>query len=119
MRRLRAGAVLFLIYAVRVSPASAAQLGQILGAGFAAALSGLPLRVWSGPVPSSYGLHLVWIDERQPAAALPLAAVRNQVLHALLRARGEQRLRDNLRVLRAHYDVRIEPAAFAATGVSG
>jgi hypothetical protein len=28
-------------------------------------------------------------------------------------------LRDNLRALRAHYDVRIEPAASAATGASG
>jgi peptidyl-prolyl cis-trans isomerase C len=100
-------------------PATAQQLGQIFGAGFAAALAELPLRTWAGPVPSSYGLHLVWIDERQPATALPLAAVRNQVLHALLRARGEQRLRSNLRALRTHYPVRIEPAASAATGVSG
>lgn len=100
-------------------PATSRQLEQIFGPGFADTVANLPMRAWSGPVRSSYGLHLVWIEDTQPATALPLAAVRNQVLHAVLRARGEQRLRANLRALRVRYDVRIEPAAPASNGVRG
>jgi parvulin-like peptidyl-prolyl isomerase len=61
-----------------------------------------------GPVRSSYGLHLVWVDERSPARVPPLAAVRSQVAHRLLAERGEERLRARLRTLRARYEITVE-----------
>lgn len=99
-----------------IPPATPQQIERIFGPGFAAAVTNLPLRTWSGPVRSSYGLHLVWIEDTQSATTLPLAAVRNQVLHAVLRERGEQRLRTTLRALRAGYDVRIEPEVVRNAG---
>lgn len=84
-----------------------AQLEGAFGPGFAAAVGALPERTWAGPVRSAYGEHLIWIGERLAAAPAPYAAVRNRILHELLRARAETRLRETLQSLRPHYDVRI------------
>jgi hypothetical protein len=46
------------------------------GAGFATRLAAAEPGAWFGPVPSSYGLHLVWIRERSPAVTPSLDAVR-------------------------------------------
>ena len=35
---------------------------------------------WSGPVASPYGLHLVWVEAREPGAVPPLESVRGRVL---------------------------------------
>lgn len=86
---------------------SAAQIDQVFGPGFAAALAEQPQRAWVGPLRSSYGLHLVWIDETTPAAPLPLAAVRSRVVHEMLADGAERRLREKVRALRAAYDVRV------------
>ena len=64
------------------------------GPAFAADVARLPERQWSEPIPSSYGLHLVWIHERVPApieedaTALPprqSAPARQAALEAALR----------------------------------
>jgi hypothetical protein len=63
---------------------------------------------WSGPIPSSYGLHLVWVHERAPDAMPPLAELRHE-LRAAWRAEREQRaLRSALDALRRDVEVRIE-----------
>jgi parvulin-like peptidyl-prolyl isomerase len=67
-----------------------------------------PLAAWVGPVPSSYGLHLVWVHEREPGGLPSLAAVRSRVVHALLEERRQVRLRERMTALRARYDIRIE-----------
>jgi hypothetical protein len=81
--------------------ASAAELERTFGFGFSTAVSALPERQWSGPVRSSYGLHLVWIGQRMPARPRPFAVVRNQVLHELIRERSEEQVQARLRALRA------------------
>jgi len=86
---------------------SRSQIERIFGPGFAAAVAQAPLQAWSGPVRSSYGLHLVWIDDRVAAHAPPLEAVRNQIVHHLLHRRGADRLRARLRVLRAKYPIEV------------
>jgi len=100
--------------------ASQAQLERLFGPDFASAAFSLPERTWSGPVPSPYGLHLVWVEERRAASKPPLAVVRNRVLHEFLHDRGEARLAATLRGWRAHYDIRVEPVnakALAARGL--
>src|SRR5262249_48087178 len=62
---------------------------RTFGPGFAAALDGQPLRTWVGPLASSYGLHLVWIDERGPAPTPPLATIRGRLLQRWLEQRSE------------------------------
>jgi hypothetical protein len=56
-------------------------------------------------VRSAYGLHLVWIHERQAPRRRPLQSVRNQVLLAFLHERGEARMQATLQTLRARYPV--------------
>jgi hypothetical protein len=90
---------------------SAGQIDDVFGPGFAAALAALPERTWSGPLHSTYGTHVVWIGARIPGAPPPFQAVRNRVLHEVLAERSENRLRDTVRSLREHYEVRVEPAA--------
>jgi hypothetical protein len=83
-------------------------LERIFGPGFPPAIAAAAEQTWVGPVPSSYGLHLVWIHRRVPARVPPLGAVRSQVLQALLKERSETRRRDRLRALRARYEIRVE-----------
>jgi hypothetical protein len=88
--------------------ATDAELDRLFGAGFAAALRDAPTGRWIGPIPSSYGLHLVWIRERTPARMPPLDSVRAQVAYRLLEARARDRLRSRLDRLRARYDITVE-----------
>jgi hypothetical protein len=92
--------------AVPLEPA--ADVDRRFGGGFAAALASAPLGTWTGPIASAYGLHLVWVQEREPARVPPLAEVRGQVLHRLLRERRAERVRAVLARLRRQYDVRVD-----------
>jgi len=55
---------------------------------------------WFGPVPSSYGLHLVWVRERRPARLPSLDEVRSAVRESLLADRAEAAVREAVRALR-------------------
>jgi hypothetical protein len=53
-------------------------------------------------------LHLVWVQERVASRVPPLADVRAQVLHRLLRERRAQRVQETVAALRRRSDVRVE-----------
>jgi hypothetical protein len=91
---------------VRLEPA--VDIDRRFGSGFAAALAAAPLETWTGPLASAYGLHLVWVQERVASRVPPLADVRAQVLHRLLRERRAQRVQETVAALRRRYDVRVE-----------
>ena len=84
---------------------SPAAVARAFGGGFADALEELPLGRWGGPVRSSYGWHLVWLRAREAARVPALAEVRGRVLHAWLREKKEERVRETMDALRARYDV--------------
>jgi hypothetical protein len=86
------------------------ELARGFGADFAASIEQLEPGVWSGPVASAYGLHLVWIHERTAESLPSLDEVRSQVVHHFFRTQRAEHLRRRLRELREHYDVRIEGA---------
>lgn len=88
---------------VVLGPVSHVQLERTFGGDVAAVLDDAPVHAWVGPLRSSYGLHLVWITARLPAAVPPLATVRTRVLHALLAERRAMRLRDRMEMLRARW----------------
>jgi hypothetical protein len=96
------------IRGAEIRGATDADLTQSFGTGFAEALRDAPEREWVGPLRSSYGLHLVWIRERIPAAVPPLSAVRSQVALRLLHERGAAAARERLQALRARYDAVVE-----------
>ena len=84
------------------------RLEQIFGSDFANSVMGLPVAVWSGPIKSNYGWHIVWLDEKQKDRLPTLESVRSKVLNDFLQERREKRLRETLNQLRAKYSIRIE-----------
>jgi len=110
----------------RISPEAAPELGdpffpghhpalaerrdleKIYGPGFAKEAMALPENVWSGPLRSVYGLHLVWIHEIVPGEPPQLADVRSRLALELAHERQEARLATFLSAMRRRYEVRIE-----------
>jgi hypothetical protein len=88
--------------------ASHADLGRMFGPGFVPAVDAVPVGTWSGPVRSSYGLHLVWVHTREPNRIPALAEVHGRVLTRFLRERSEQRRQETLGAMRARYAVEVE-----------
>ena len=82
------------------------ELAAIFGSPFAEAVSQLPEGVWSGPVESSYGHHLVRIESGTEARQPGLEEVRYRVLK---KWKAEQRasvIPQEVRRLRDRYDIR-------------
>ncbi len=59
--------------------ASAADLDETFGPGFAAALRDVQVGQRSAPIRSSYGLHVVFMQARTPSTLPPLGAIRARV----------------------------------------
>lgn len=59
--------------------ASDRDVANQFGTEFAEALAAAPIGVWSGPIRSSYGLHLVRVSERVAGRLPPLAEIRDRV----------------------------------------
>jgi hypothetical protein len=81
--------------------ASEQDLARLFGPAFATAALRLEPGGWHGPVVSPYGVHLIWVYDRQAAAMPSLAAVRGVVRAALLDERAAAAVRDGLAGLRA------------------
>jgi parvulin-like peptidyl-prolyl isomerase len=94
------------------------------GAEFAGALAGLEAGRWSGPIVSGYGLHLVFVSERQDGRPAELAEVRDGVAREWLAARRKELNEAYYRGLLERYQVSVqrpdapsaEPIAVTTTG---
>ena len=51
---------------------------------------------------------MVWLQGREPVRVPPLAEVRGQVLHRVLRERRAERVRAVLAALRRRYEIRVD-----------
>lgn len=127
--RADAGELLAELVANRVSPARAARYGDPsllpnelplwpeptlaarFGDGFARDLLAVEPGSWQGPVESSYGLHLVWVHEREASRIPELSEVRALVENAWRNARARAALRDALEALRRDVVVRVAGSA--------
>ena len=81
------------------------ELVGIFGAEFAAAVMAIPSGLWSEPLRSSFGWHLVRVTQREAGGAAELAAVRDLVERDWREAQRATLDRDALQKLRARYDV--------------
>ena len=91
-------------------------VASTFGQDFADALMKLSPGQWSGPVGSSFGLHLVLVRDRTAGAAADLATVRPLVERELLAERRKAALQELYERLLAKYPVSIDmPAVPAAT----
>jgi hypothetical protein len=84
------------------------ELASIFGAPFAAEVMALPENVWSAPLRSSFGLHLVRVSEKRAGTGPELAAVREQVEREWRAERRASLDRDARARLRARYVVRMD-----------
>ena len=82
------------------------ELAAVFGSPFAEAVIDLPRSVWSGPIESSYGHHLVRIDSRTEARQPDLDEVRSRVVKQWKAGKREEAKGLEVRRLRNRYDIR-------------
>jgi len=88
--------------------ASAEEVSRTFGQRFVDGLSALPVDQWSGPIPSGFGLHLVWVEQRSAGRLPALAEVRQAVERDVLNDRAQRASEAFYRQLRQRYGVRQE-----------
>ncbi len=81
------------------------EIGELFGSQFAEALGDADQGVWSGPLRSAYGLHLVRVVTRSESRALALDEVRDRVVQDLATDRRRDLNRSAFDELRSRYDV--------------
>jgi PPIC-type PPIASE domain len=84
------------------------------GRRFGEQLVQLPLNVWSGPVRSPYGLHLVYVTERQPGYDPPLPEIRAAVERKWRDAKRDAFRNAEYRRMRAKYEIVLPDSAGAS-----
>ncbi len=87
---------------------SSDRVSQLFGGDFAETLESLPVGRWEGPVTSGFGLHLVYVEQREPARDPPLDEIRARVRTEWKAAQREQSLDAFRQALRERYSVRVE-----------
>lgn len=88
-------------------------LAARLGPEFAARAIALEPGGWRGPVPSSYGLHLVWVERRVEARDPDVAEARRELLASWRAERERQALRTATATLREGVEIQIAADADA------
>jgi hypothetical protein len=91
------------------------EVERTFGPDFARALPGVEPGAWRGPIPSTYGLHLVRVGQRTGGRAPALAEVRDAVERAWSSAQARAASEARYRALRDRYRVAIERPAAVAT----
>lgn len=86
---------------------SQVQIAKIFASSFAQQVAQLGLQVWSQPLASPFGLHLVFLQEKTAAGLPPLESVKSQLLPLLEEERAARRLQAGLEQLRELYEVDI------------
>jgi hypothetical protein len=91
------------------------EVTRTFGPKLAAKVAEIPPGEWTGPLESSYGLHLVLVPERVEAARPSLTEVRPMVERELLAERRRAQLADLYERLLRKYTISIESPAGAAS----
>jgi hypothetical protein len=83
-------------------------IARTFGEGFAKQVSAVEPGRWQGPIPSSFGLHFVFVDERTPGNQPPLETVRQAVQREWLNERRREAEQAFYRKLRERYEIVVE-----------
>jgi hypothetical protein len=87
---------------------SSRDIANLFGASFATAIMARDVGTWHGPIPSGYGVHLVFIDERREGRLPQLDEVRDVVRREWERDRREAMVAQFYRNLLEKYEIVIE-----------
>lgn len=90
---------------------SQSEIARLFGSGFADSIVDLPVETWNGPILSGYGVHLVYIHDRQAAVPPALDDVRNKVLQDWKDDKRRELSDRYITNLLAQYDVKVEEVA--------
>ena len=95
---------------------SQSDIARTFGEGFAKRLSAIAPGRWQGPIPSSFGVHFVFVDERAKGSLPSLDSVREAVQREWLNARRIEAEQKLYRTLRDRYQIVVEapPKAVAS-----
>ena len=93
---------------------SQSDVARTFGEGFAKQLSAVEPGLWQGPIPSSFGVHFVILDERAKGSLPPLDTVRETVQREWLNARRIETEQKLYRSLRDRYQIVVETPPKAA-----
>ena len=93
---------------------SQSDVARTFGEGFAKQLSNVEPGRWKGPIPSSFGVHFVFVDERAKGSLPPLDTVREAVQREWLNARRIETEQKLYRALRDRYQIVVETPTNAA-----
>ncbi|MEI5682079.1 peptidyl-prolyl cis-trans isomerase [Mesorhizobium sp. CGMCC 1.15528] len=88
-------------------------VANAFGTEFADALLAVEPGKWTGPLKSGYGMHLVFVSERQTARMPPFEAVRDKVVTEWRRESEQKASQDYLAQLRQKYGVKVDDSAKA------
>ncbi|TAY08749.1 peptidyl-prolyl cis-trans isomerase (plasmid) [Rhizobium leguminosarum] len=94
---------------------SKTSIGQTFGADFAEELDKIPAGQWTGPVNSSFGLHLIRVTERVPGRVPTLDEVRDGVAREWTNARRKELENQRFAELLRRYVVSVESPTGAGT----
>jgi hypothetical protein len=83
-------------------------ISSVFGQTFASNLATVPIGLWSGPIESTYGQHVVFIEAQSPGRIPPLAEIRDEVERDWRYARSEDARRRFYDEVLAQYEVTIE-----------
>jgi hypothetical protein len=98
----------------RVAQAPLSEIDEQFGEGFGRKLLEVEPGAWAGPVRSSFGLHLVWVEERQEERMPELRQVREAVERDWLIAKQKELKDAAYAKLRGRYSVVVERAETVA-----
>jgi PPIC-type PPIASE domain len=87
------------------------ELERRFGHRFVKHLDRLPMGSWQGPVPSRYGLHLVFVAERIPERIASLTEVRRDVSARVRNQLADEWLAARMEQLRAEFQVEMRSSA--------
>jgi hypothetical protein len=93
---------------------SQSDIARAFGEGFAKRLSAMAPGRWQGPIPSSFGVHFVFVDERAKGGLPSLDSVREAVQREWLNARRIEAEQKLYRTLRDRYQIVVETLPKAA-----
>ena len=93
---------------------SQSDVARTFGDGFAKRLSAIEAGRWEGPIPSSFGVHFVFVNERAKGNLPPLDSIREAVQREWLNARRIEVEQNLYRRLRDRYRIVVETPPKAA-----
>ena len=86
-----------------------AQVKDIFGNGFSSSLTLQKEELWSDPITSAFGIHLVYISSINPSRLKTFSEVKDLVMQDFIAYRSDQLLQQFMDELRNEYTVAISP----------